>query len=386
MKIISDLTQPHNWYPEARAIQRRIIFHAGPTNSGKTYNALERFKTAETGVYCGPLRLLANEIYHKMNNAGVPCDLATGEERLFAVDNLNPANHLSSTVEMLSTAMPVEVAVIDEIQMLRDDQRGWAWTRALLGAAAQEVHLCGEKAAVSIVKKLLDPIGEHVEVQEYERRSPLTISTHGLGDLRFLEDGDAIVCFSKRAIFNITKQLDRLGINCAVIYGSLPPGAKLAQAAKFNDPDDPVNIMVATDAIGMGLNLNIKRIIFHSLIKPPNGELIPNYAALQIAGRAGRYGTYYSDGKVMTMRNEDMGLLQSILSIPVEDIDKVGIAPTFEQIETFAYHLPHASFVNLLDIFTSICSVSDEFFICSVQQIRDLAELIDGIALSLKVC
>lgn len=140
LKLISDLTQPHNWYPEARTIQRRVIFHAGPTNSGKTYNALERFKTAETGVYCGPLRLLANEIFIKMNEAGVPCDLATGEERCFAVDNLHPSNHLSSTVEMLSTQMSVEVAVIDEIQMLRDDQRGWAWTRALLGAAAQEVY------------------------------------------------------------------------------------------------------------------------------------------------------------------------------------------------------------------------------------------------------
>uniref|UniRef100_A0A7E4ZPZ0 ATP-dependent RNA helicase SUV3 homolog, mitochondrial n=1 Tax=Panagrellus redivivus TaxID=6233 RepID=A0A7E4ZPZ0_PANRE len=384
LKLISDLTQPHNWYPEARTIQRKIVFHAGPTNSGKTYAALERFKTAETGVYCGPLRLLANEVFMKMNAAGLPCDLVTGEERCFAVDNMNPANHLSSTVEMLSTAMPVEVAVIDEIQMLRDDQRGWAWTRALLGVAAQEVHVCGEKAAIEVVKRLLDPIGEHVEVFEYERRSPLSISTHGLADLRRLEDGDCIVCFSRKAIFNITKQLERLSINCAVIYGDLPPGAKLAQAAKFNDPEDPVNVLVATDAIGMGLNLNIKRVIFNSLVKPPRNQLIPTFAALQIAGRAGRYGTAYADGKVMTMRNEDMGLLKNILSQPVPDIDKVGIAPTFEQIETFAYHLPQASFVNLLDIFTSVCSISDEFFICSVQQIRDLAELIDSIPLPLK--
>lgn len=236
------------------------------------------------------------------------------------------------------------------------------------------------------MKKLLDPIGEHVEVQEYERRSPLTVSTHGLGDLRYLEDGDAIVCFSRKAIFNITKQLERMGISCAVIYGDLPPGAKLAQAAKFNDPNDPVNVLVATDAIGMGLNLNIKRVIFNSLVKPPHGELIPTYAALQIAGRAGRYGTQYSEGKVMTMRNEDMGLLQSILSVPIEDIEKVGIAPTFEQIETFSYHLPHFSFVNLLDIFTSICSISDDFFICSVDTIRELAELINTVNLSLRVC
>ena len=75
----------------------------------------------------------------KMNAAGIPCDLVTGEERLFALDNMNPSPHLSSTVEMLSPSMEVEVAIIDEIQMIRDEQRGWAFTRALLGVAASEV-------------------------------------------------------------------------------------------------------------------------------------------------------------------------------------------------------------------------------------------------------
>lgn len=117
----------------------KLKLFKGPTNSGKTHAALERFKQAKSGVYLGPLRLLANEIFMKMNAADVPCDLATGEERSFAHDNMNPASHLSSTVEMLSTLMEIEVAVIDEIQMIRDDQRGWAFTRALLGAAAQEV-------------------------------------------------------------------------------------------------------------------------------------------------------------------------------------------------------------------------------------------------------
>uniref|UniRef100_A0AC35G4A4 RNA helicase n=1 Tax=Panagrolaimus sp. PS1159 TaxID=55785 RepID=A0AC35G4A4_9BILA len=384
LKLISDLTQPHNWYPEARNIQRKIIFHAGPTNSGKTHAALERFKQAKSGVYLGPLRLLANEVFMKMNAAGVPCDLVTGEERSFAQDNMNPSAHLSSTVEMLSTSMEVEVAIIDEIQMIRDDQRGWAFTRALLGVAAQELHVCGEMAAINMVKRLLDPIGEHVEVIVYERRSPLKYSEHALGDIRRVESGDAIVCFSRKSIFSITTALEKCGIKCAVIYGDLPPGAKLAQAAKFNDPNDNTNVIVATDAIGMGLNLNIRRVIFNSLIKPPHGELIPTYAALQIAGRAGRYGTAYSQGIVTTLRNEDIKLLHSILSKPVDEIDKAGIAPTFEQIETFAYHLPTASFVNLLDIFVSVCSVSDDFFICSVQQIRELAELIDSIRLSLK--
>ncbi|KAK6047235.1 helicase protein [Cooperia oncophora] len=170
--------------------------------------------------------------------------------------------------------------------MLRDDQRGWAWTRALLGVAADEVHLCGESAAINIVKKLLEPIGEHVEVRYYERKTSLTIANQGLGSLDNVQPGDCIVCFSRKAIYSITKNLEKLGVKPAVIYGDLPPGTKLAQAAKFNDPSDPCSVLVATDAIGMGLNLNIRRIILSSCTR--QGELLPNYAALQIVGRAGR--------------------------------------------------------------------------------------------------
>ncbi|KJH45132.1 helicase protein [Dictyocaulus viviparus] len=383
LRMISDLTQPHNWYPDARTVQRKIIFHAGPTNSGKTYHALRRFGEAKSGVYCGPLKLLATEVFTRSNELGIKCDLVTGEERRFAIDNFHPSAHISSTVEMLSTQMRVEVAVIDEIQMLRDEQRGWAWTRALLGVAADEVHLCGESAAIDIVKKLLEPIGEHVEVRHYERKTTLTIASQGLGSLDNVQPGDCIVCFSRKAIFNVTKNLEKLGIKPAVIYGDLPPGTKLAQASKFNDTTDPCNVLVATDAIGMGLNLNIRRIILSSCTR--QGELLPNYSALQIIGRAGRYGTTFTDGIATTLRNEDIGTLREILSRPVEPIEVVGIAPTFEQIETFSFHLPQASFVHLLDLFVSVCSISEQFFICTVDQMRALADLIDYIPLPLKV-
>ncbi|PIO55000.1 hypothetical protein TELCIR_23622 [Teladorsagia circumcincta] len=78
LRMISDLTQPHNWYPDARTVQRKIIFHAGPTNSGKTYHALKRFGEAKSGVYCGPLKLLASEVFTRSNELGIKCDLVTG--------------------------------------------------------------------------------------------------------------------------------------------------------------------------------------------------------------------------------------------------------------------------------------------------------------------
>ena len=112
---------------------RKIIFHSGPTNSGKTHHALERFLSAKSGVYCGPLKLLAVEVFQKANNRGTVCDLVTGEERRTMRPDGEPANHISCTVEMTNVNQACEVAVIDEIQMTKDYQRGWAWTRALIG-------------------------------------------------------------------------------------------------------------------------------------------------------------------------------------------------------------------------------------------------------------
>lgn len=100
LKKISDLSNPATWYPEARANSRRIIFHGGPTNSGKTYQAMQRFLSAKSGVYCGPLKMLAVEVYMKSNQKGTPCDLVTGEERRLGQEDGTPANHVSCTVEM----------------------------------------------------------------------------------------------------------------------------------------------------------------------------------------------------------------------------------------------------------------------------------------------
>ncbi|GMR31563.1 hypothetical protein PMAYCL1PPCAC_01758, partial [Pristionchus mayeri] len=221
------------------------------------------------------------------------------------------------------------------------------------------------------------------QVTKYERKSPLDVADRGLGSLAEVQPADCIVCFSKKTIFGISQKLEMMGIKPAVIYGDLPPGTKMAQADKFNDPNDPCNVLVATDAIGMGLNLNIRRVIFAAVTR--QGKLLPSYAAKQIAGRAGRYGTAHEGGVVTTQRPADLSLLKQIMDKPIEPIEAVGIAPTFDQIETFSFHLPTASFVRLLDIFVSVCSVSDHFFICTVEQMKTLATAIDNIELALKI-
>uniref|UniRef100_A0A672FBV0 ATP-dependent RNA helicase SUPV3L1, mitochondrial n=1 Tax=Salarias fasciatus TaxID=181472 RepID=A0A672FBV0_SALFA len=371
LRKISDLRVPANWYPEARAIQRKIIFHAGPTNSGKTYHAIQRYLTAKSGVYCGPLKLLAHEIFEKSNNAGVPCDLVTGEERTFVDLEGRAAGHVACTIEMCSVTTPYEVAVIDEIQMIRDTSRGWAWTRALLGLCAEEIHICGEPAAVDFIRELMFTTGEEVEVHNYQRLTPFSILDQAVESLDNLRPGDCIVCFSKNDIYSLSRQIEARGQECAVIYGSLPPGTKLSQAKKFNDPDDPCKILVATDAIGMGLNLSIKRIIFNSLIKPninekgeKQMETISTSQALQIAGRAGRSVLFREKLRRCT--------------------EMICLHPTAEQIEMFAYHLPDATLSNLVDIFVSLSQVDGLYFVCNIDDFKFLADMIQHIPLNLR--
>uniref|UniRef100_A0A0D9R632 ATP-dependent RNA helicase SUPV3L1, mitochondrial n=1 Tax=Chlorocebus sabaeus TaxID=60711 RepID=A0A0D9R632_CHLSB len=392
LRKISDLRIPPNWYPDARAVQRKIIFHSGPTNSGKTYHAIQKYFSAKSGVYCGPLKLLAHEIFEKSNAAGVPCDLVTGEERVTIQPDGKQASHVSCTVEMCSVTTPYEVAVIDEIQMIRDPARGWAWTRALLGLCAEEVHLCGEPAAIDLVTELMYTTGEEVEVRDYKRLTPISVLDHALESLDNLRPGDCIVCFSKNDIYSVSRQIEIRGLESAVIYGSLPPGTKLAQAKKFNDPNDPCKILVATDAIGMGLNLSIRRIIFYSLIKPSINEKgekelepITTSQALQIAGRAGRFSSQFKEGEVTTMNHEDLSLLKEILKRPVDPITAAGLHPTAEQIEMFAYHLPDTTLSNLIDIFVDFSQVDGQYFVCNMDDFKFSAELIQHIPLSLRV-
>ncbi|XP_022068980.2 ATP-dependent RNA helicase SUPV3L1, mitochondrial [Acanthochromis polyacanthus] len=391
LRKISDLRVPADWYPEARAIQRKVIFHAGPTNSGKTYHAIQRYLAAKSGVYCGPLKLLAHEIFEKSNNAGVPCDLVTGEERTFVDLEGRAAGHVACTIEMCSVNTPYEVAVIDEIQMIRDPSRGWAWTRALLGLCAEEIHVCGEPAAIDFIKELMYSTGEEVEVHTYQRLTPFSILDHAVESLDNLRPGDCIVCFSKNDIYSLSRQIEARGQECAVIYGSLPPGTKLSQAKKFNDPDDPCKILVATDAIGMGLNLSIKRIIFNSLVKPninekgeKQMETISTSQALQIAGRAGRFSSKFKEGEVTTMHRDDLPVLKEILSLTVDPIETAGLHPTAEQIEMFSYHLPDATLSNLIDIFVSLSQVDGLYFVCNIDDFKFLADMIQHIPLNLR--
>lgn len=259
---IADMRYPSEWYPATRTIQRTIHLHVGPTNSGKTYHALKRLESAATGMYAGPLRLLAHEIFTRLNAVGKPCTLVTGEERRDppAADDaklISVEPMASCTVEMLPLNAQVEVAVLDEIQMIGSSDRGWAWTQAVLGVQAQELHLCGEARSVPLIRELCASTGDKLVVHQYQRLSPLAVSDQSLnGDLSQLTKGDCVVCFSVVGIHAMRKRIEqKTGKRVAIVYGSLPPETRAHQAELFNDPNNDYDFLVASDAIGMGLNL-----------------------------------------------------------------------------------------------------------------------------------
>lgn len=210
-----DLSEPHLWHTEARSLQRNIICHVGGTNSGKTFNALNALADAKTGVYCGPLRLLAWEVQGTLAAKGVRCSLLTGQEK----DQAKDETHISCTVEMANLTKDFDVAVIDEAQLLGDESRGWAWTQALLGLRAKEIHLCGSQSMLPIIEKLCLLTGDTLTVKTYSRLTPLTVSAKSVRTYKRIEAGDCVVGFGRRDLYEIKREIESLnpGLRCCVI-------------------------------------------------------------------------------------------------------------------------------------------------------------------------
>ena len=274
-------------FATARALNRRITLITGPTNSGKSHAALDRLAAAESGLALAPLRLLAHEFREALASRGVPASLVTGEERM----PVPGSRHIAATVEMCPFRNPVDVAMVDEAQMLGDRDRGAAWTAAIMGAPAREVFVLGAPESATCVRRIARLCGDPLEELELRRKGPL-VAARGpvpFGDLRA---GDALIAFSRRDVLDLRAELLRRGRRVAVVYGALSPEVRRAEAARFRNGE--AEILVATDAIGMGLNLPIRRVVFSTLRKF-DGEARRDLSAQevkQIGGRAGRYGRF----------------------------------------------------------------------------------------------
>lgn len=392
-----DLRFPQEWFPGTREMQRTIHVHVGPTNSGKTYNALKALENSNRGVYAGPLRLLATEVYQRFLNKGLPCSLITGEE-VRIPDDVDQY-HSSCTVEMVPLNIKFDVAVIDEIQMVGDHDRGNAWVMALLGVQAKEVHVCGEERAVKIIQALCASVGDECVVHRYNRLSPLEVSDKALDNkLSNLEKGDAIVAFNRVTLHALKRAIEKAtGRRCAIIYGSLPPEVRVQQAALFNDPNNDYDFIVASDAIGMGLNLEIRRVVLESVTKfDGNQNRLLTYPEIkQIGGRAGRYRTAQNPngdatpgkkavGLVTTMEHADLQSVNRAFTKSVKDMEYAYIQPPAAIVERFAsYYPPETPLSFILMRIRSAAVIGDMFRISIPPDSLTIADIIQDLPLSI---
>lgn len=356
-------------FPLARSMRRKIIQHIGPPNSGKTHTAIEALKAAKSGVYLAPLRLLAMEVFDRLVAAGVPCELHTGEEHIIQPN----ARVICSTVEMLRVDYAVEVAVIDEMQMLFDTDRGWAWTAALLGVPAKTVYLLGSAYAQPMIDRVLMQTGESNQVEVFERKSVLEIGSVPCR-MQEIVPGDAVIAFSRRGVLQYAAQLKDLGRTVSVIYGALAPEVRRAQAQRFLTGD--AEVVVSTDAIGMGLNLPVRRVVFTTTVKydgKKERQLTPSELA-QIAGRAGRFGLVES-GMATAMSPGDIQYLQHTLPKPLPPVQQaLAIAPTPWHVETLAAVLNTENLVEILHHFVTHVSLNNPLYkVASLTEVIRLA-------------
>ena len=322
---------PELKFEYARHLKRKFVLHIGPTNSGKTYTALEELKKASRGAYLGPLRLLALEVFDKLNGADVACSLLTGEESIPVAG----AGITSSTIEMADFRAHYDVAVIDEAQMVSDPDRGSRWLDALCRIDAETVHVCLAKEGEELILDVLSAIGSDYEIIRHERLAPL-VAVSPLQSLAEVRPADAVIAFSRRGVLGIAGALEQRGMKPAVIYGSLPPEARRAEVYKYTSGQ--CNVVVATDAIGMGISLPIRRIVFSELRKFDGTKVRPlNHSEiLQIAGRAGRYGMY--DIGEVTAIGDNQPIVHALRSTP-ESFQRIRIAFPGEEAIASGYSL-----------------------------------------------
>ena len=276
---------------------KKYIIHCGPTNSGKTYNALHVLMSAQSGIYLAPLRLLAVEIYETISQTH-PFELLTGEEEI-----LNPdAKHSSRTVEMMNYDMYYDVVVIDECFMLADEQRGKAWLKAMLESNAGEIHLISSVESLELIENILIKTNKKYEIKEYERKVPLKFNHLPYPNIAKPLDKTIFVTFSRLECIRMKMFLEDRGYKSSILYGNLPPDVKKHQMELFVSGIN--SVAVSTDVIGMGLNMPCEHICFLKNEKYDGTKTrsLTGTEVKQIGGRAGRYG-FSEQGNVWGVNN-----------------------------------------------------------------------------------
>ncbi len=358
-------------FPLAREKKRKIYFYVGPTNSGKTHKAIQTLMEADCGMYLAPLRLLALENYETLKENDIPVSLITGEEEILDEE----AGHICSTIEMLNYNLDVDVCVIDEIQMLDDPDRGWAWVNAIVGAPAQTLILTGSVNALDAIKKIANYLDEELEVVKFYRKNPLEVLPKAT-PFKEIKKGTALIAFSRAEVLKLKSKLSKKH-RVSVLYGNLSPEVRREEAKRFREGSS--DILVATDAIAMGLNLPIETILFTTDSKfdgIQNRPLIPN-EIIQIAGRAGRYG-YHQKGYIGATDQKVLEHIDKEFHAPLHTIKPpFHVKATTSQIISLSQHLKTDNLKKILAYYSKHMRFTGPFKAANLGYMLELSNILD---------
>ena len=292
---------------------QKIIALLGPTNTGKTHVAIEKMLEFRSGIFGLPLRLLAREVFDKcVSKVGADkVALITGEEKIIP----NTAKYFICTVESMPKDKDVDFVAIDEIQMCADRERGHIFTERMLETRGSKLTMF---LGSQVMAKIIEDLVENVEFEKKERYSKLSYS--GIKKISRLERKVAIIAFSIEEVYAIAELVRRQKGGAAVIMGSLSPKTRNSQVGLYQSGD--VDYLIATDAIGMGLNMDINEIYFSNL-KKFDGKKTRRLNLIEMSQIAGRAGRYKNDGGFGTT-----GDCETLNSDEIEKIEKHQLPET----------------------------------------------------------
>jgi len=361
-----------NLFPIAREMRRKLILHIGPTNSGKTYEAIQRLQNADTGYYLAPLRLLALEGYEGLKEKGIDSSLITGEEQILD----DEATHISSTIEMINFEVDVDVCVIDEVQMLDDRDRGWAWANAIIGAPAKEIIMTGSPNSKEVIIALAEYLGEELEIVEFERKNQLTL-LDGHTDVKDVEEGTAIIAFSRKDVLRLKQQFSHY-FSVSVVYGNLSPEVRREEARRFRSGE--TQILIATDAIAMGMNLPIKTVLFSKAEKfdgITQRNLLPSEIH-QISGRAGRYGLH-EEGLVGALSSDVLQIVKKGFYKEAKTITiPFRVNANLEHIKLVGNILEENNLSEILNFFVENMIFNGPFIASNLDDMLEASKIVDN--------
>ena len=283
----------------------KIIAMLGPTNTGKTYLAIEKMLEFNSGIFGFPLRLLAREVYDKcVDKVGLEkVALITGEEKIIP----ETSQYFICTVEAMPKDKVVDFIAVDEIQMCGDRERGHIFTDRLLNFRGEVLTMF---LGSQIMKNIISDIIPETEFIEQKRFSKLSYNGHK--KISRLERKSALIAFSVEEVYAIAELVRRQKGGAAVIMGSLSPKTRNSQVEVYQSGD--VDYLVATDAIGMGLNMDIEQISFSNL-KKFDGKKTRRLRITEISQIAGRAGRYKNDGS--------FGVTGGCENLEIDEIEKI---------------------------------------------------------------